>query len=165
MNKNEITNRAVELIINSKPKEFTELNVNKVAELLDISVPHLSREFKKKMNISLHEYILREKIKRSCFILKQNESLTVKKVSKIFDLSSCNYFIKVFKKYVGLTPGEFRKIDNGFFGLSDRRISPFDRRFGVKINRKDIFDRKFESELLDRRKKFRDRRIDLEKLL
>ena len=128
MKKKRLVDRAIAHIIKCKPLDFPELNVNAIANKLSVSVPHLSRDFKKNMNISLHEYIIREKIKRSCFLLKQNLRVTIKEVSKIFDFCSCDYFIKIFKKYVGVTPGEFRKIDNSFYGLCDRRKGLMDRR-------------------------------------
>ena len=132
MKKIKLTDRIIEYILRCKPSDFADLNVNAIAKSLEVSVPHLSRDFKKNMKICLHEYILREKIKRSCFLLKQNNRLTVKKVSLILDFCSCDYFIRIFKNHVGTTPGKFRKIHKGFFGLKDRRKGLIDRRFGPK---------------------------------
>jgi len=135
MKRIKLTNRIIEYILKCKPLDFHDLNVNAIAGHFNVSVPHLSRDFKKNMKICLHEYILREKIKRACFLLKQNLRLTVKEVSRILDFCSCDYFIRVFKKYVGTTPGEFRKMDKGFYGLCDRRKGSVDRRSGVKDRR------------------------------
>ena len=128
MKKKRLSSRVVEHVIKCKPADFAGLNVDAIARSFEVSVPHLSRDFKKNMKFCLHEYILREKIKRACFLLKQNHRLTVKEVSLILDFCSCDYFIRIFKKHVGTTPGEFRRIDNGFYGLCDKRKGPVDRR-------------------------------------
>ena len=135
MRKIKLKDRVINSIINCEPFDFGNLNVNKIASNLNVSVSHLSRDFKENMKISLHEYILREKIKRACFILKQNHRLTVKEIAQNMDCCSCSYFIKVFKKYVGITPAKFRELDNGFYGLHDRRKRPVHRRSGTRDRR------------------------------
>ena len=135
MKKIKLIDRIIEFVIKSKPADFAGLNVNAIARSLNVSVSHLSRDFKKNMKICLHEYLQREKIKRACFLLKQNRRLTVNDVSQILDFCSCDYFIRIFKQHVGTTPGEFRKMDEGFYGLCDRRRGPVDRRIVVRDGR------------------------------
>jgi len=131
MTKKRITDRVVERVIKCKTSDLADLNVSAIARYLNVTVSHLSRAFKNSMKICLHEYIQREKIKRACFLLMQNHRLTVKEVSRIMDFCSCDYFIRVFKKHIGTTPGKFRKMGKGFYGLCDSRKEQVERRPGL----------------------------------
>lgn len=133
--KKKLTTRVVEYIIQGKPLDFADLNVNEIARRFNVSVPHLSRTFKSEQGICLKEFILKEKITRSRFLLTQDRRITIKKLATALDFCTCDYFIRVFKKYVGMTPGKYRKMNNDFYGLNDRRIDPVDRRSGIKDRR------------------------------
>jgi AraC-like DNA-binding protein len=133
--KEKLTNRVVEYIIKGKPLDFADLNVNEIARRFKVSVPHLSRSFKLEQGICLKEFLLKEKITRSRFLLTQNRRMTIKELASALDFCSCDYFIRVFKKYVRMTPGRYRKIKGDFYGLQDRRTGPIDRRSGIKNRR------------------------------
>lgn len=144
----------IECVIKCKPSDCGDLNVDAIARHLKVSVPHLSRDFKKNMNINLHKYLVSEKIKCACFLLKQNHRLTVKQVAIILDFCSSDYFIKIFKKQIGITPGVFRKMDNRFYGLKDRRTGQMDRRCKSLSNSHKKFDKNIDNrntDLSDRR--------------
>ena len=87
--------------------------------------------------MGLREFISREKINRSRFLLQQNSELSVKEISVALDFCSTDYFIRVCKQQFGVTPGRCRKIDRGFYGLKDRRKGFRDRRSDQKDRRKD----------------------------
>lgn len=127
-----LTQKAIHFIIQCNPYEFACLNVNQIANRLNVSLAHLSRAFKADMGTGLKDYLLREKLNRVKFLLIQNQRLLVKDVAIIFGFCTCDYFIKVFRNHVGISPGRYRKIGNGFFGLKDRRKGPIERRVGLK---------------------------------
>ena len=135
MKEGNLTQKTVYFIIRCKPGKFSCLNVNQIASRLNVSAAHLSRAFKANMGIGLKEYLLREKLNRAKFLLIQNQRLRIKDVAIIFGFCTCDYFIRVFKNHVGVSPGRYREIDNGFFGLKDRRKGPLERR-------QDIVDRR-----------------------
>lgn len=157
-------------IIKHHPLDFSYLSENEIARHFNISTCHLSRVFKKEKGISLKDFLIREKINRCKFLLIQDKTLTVKKLAAAIGYSSSNYFIRVFKKYVGVTPGKFRKMNGGFYGLNDRRKGTVDRRTGLKDRRTGVDHRKNKSYSLinkpfltsrkrDRRQGFVDRRL------
>ncbi|MBP3347387.1 MAG: helix-turn-helix transcriptional regulator [Clostridia bacterium] len=83
--------------------------VEDVALSLNVSYAHLSRLFKKYTNMTLVEYINREKVK------KMEEHLWRKKLTS-FELAQSvgitdeKYALRLFKKYTGLTVGAYTKL-------------------------------------------------------
>lgn len=136
MKEGNLAQKTIHFIIQCNPYEFACLNVNQIANRLKVSLAHLSRAFKENMGTGLKDYLLREKLNRAKFLLIQNRRLLVKDVAIIFGFCTCDYFIKVFRNYVGISPGRYRKIGNGFFGLKDRRKGPIERRVGLKDMKK-----------------------------
>jgi AraC-like DNA-binding protein len=135
MKSGNLIQKVVLYLTQCNPGKFEGLNVNQIASTLNVSEAHLSRAFKAGMGIGLKKFILIEKLIRARFLLIQNQRLRVKDVAIIFDFCSCDYFIRVFKNHVGVSPGKYREIDNGFFGLKDRRKGPMERRAGLKDRR------------------------------
>lgn len=128
MKKKRLVCKAIEYILKKNPKELSSLTVKEIASGLNVSAPHLSRSFKDEMGINLKKFIVREKILAVRFFLIQNRKISIKDVSSYFDFCSCDYFINLFKEYTGMTPGQFRKMYKGFYGLRDRRKGLSDRR-------------------------------------
>ena len=128
------------------------------------------QNFKEEKEISLKDFLVREKINRCKFLLIQDKTLTVKKLAAAIGYSSSDYFIRVFKRHVGVTPGKFREMNGGFYGLNDRRKGAVDRRISVKDRRTGVDHRKHKlyslinkpfltSRNRDRRQGLPDRRI------
>ena len=68
----------------------------------------ISHQFKEKTGIGLREYITSLRIS-DAKILLTNSDLSVTEVAFAVGFSSSNYFANVFKRDVGITPGEYRK--------------------------------------------------------
>lgn len=96
-------------IIKYCAEHITEKNIlNNISKELNFSVSYLSKKFKENMNISFTSYIQKIRIEKCLFLL----SNTNKKISETAFLCGYNdmkYFYYVFKKYVGMTPKEYRK--------------------------------------------------------
>jgi YesN/AraC family two-component response regulator len=58
------------------------------------------------------EYILNEKIKHAKKLLK-NPKIHVNEVSYATGFEDCNYFIRLFKKYEGVTPKQYQLMNVG----------------------------------------------------
>ena len=78
-----------------------------IAQSLYISRPHLSARFHKETGITLSDYILKEKTEEAKRLLRYTDkSLTA--ISAYLGFSSQSHFSRTFRKYAGITPGEYR---------------------------------------------------------
>jgi len=84
-----------------------DLNVSKIADHFQMNLSHLSKFFKKQTGQGLLDYINKVRIEKAKEILKE-EVLSIKDVSAKVGFYNSNAFIRVFKKYEGVTPGKYR---------------------------------------------------------
>lgn len=88
--------------------ENPEFNMSVLAEALNISSVTLAVEFKSSMGISPSDYLAIIRMERAKVLLKESQ-LRVKEVSVAVGYEDDHVFMRRFKKYVGKTPGEYRK--------------------------------------------------------
>jgi AraC-like DNA-binding protein len=69
---------------------------------------YLSALFKKTEQITITDYILREKVKLAKNLLTYSE-YTIEHIGLYLGFSSQSHFGKVFKKYTGVTPNLYRQ--------------------------------------------------------
>lgn len=84
------------------------LSLESLAQELHISASHLSRTFKKSRNESLTEYINRARIEKAKEYLKTTDTLTYE-IAELVGYHDPTYFSSIFKKYVGVSPTEYRQ--------------------------------------------------------
>lgn len=84
------------------------LTREELALCLDVSPEHLSRKFHKECGLSLKEYINMYRISKSKGYLKKVEK-KIGDVALSVGIPDLNYFCKLFKRFIGLTPNDFRK--------------------------------------------------------
>lgn len=108
-------NMDIECQLKHKIMEYVEenyhdknLNVSKIGEYFDMTPSYISRLFKDRTGESLLDYINETRLKKAKELLVQND-LTVEKVGSMVGYSNSNTFIRVFKKYEGITPGKYRE--------------------------------------------------------
>ncbi len=82
--------------------------VEEIAAAVGKSVPYISRLFAKEMGTTLSDYITQKKIETAASML-QFSDYTALEISSFLSFSSQSYFIKQFKKYIGITPKEYRE--------------------------------------------------------
>jgi YesN/AraC family two-component response regulator len=85
-----------------------DLNVGEIAKLFFISPTYLSKLFKKDAGCSVIEYINKQRVKRATYLLK-NTALPIHQISSMVGIDDLNYFSRLFKKYMDITPSQFRK--------------------------------------------------------
>jgi len=106
----------------SKAAEFIEnhyaenITLNQLAKLADIPVNTLLKEFKAAFNTSPIHYIIELKIRKACELLMQ-EHRNITEISNIVGFSDSNYFSRLFKERIGLSPSEYR---NTFLKKQDK---------------------------------------------
>ncbi len=85
-----------------------DIYLNLFAEKLKLTGAYISSYFKEKTNINLTDYINSYRIKKAV-ILSENPQNKNKDIAEMVGLPNINTFIRLFKKYTGYTPGEYRK--------------------------------------------------------
>lgn len=84
-----------------------ELTLDKIGAAFDISPNYLSRKFKKKTGKNFVQYINDKRMERAVELLEGTD-MTVVKISELVGFNDQQYFHKLFKRYYGVTPIEFR---------------------------------------------------------
>ena len=82
-------------------------SLSKMAEYCNVSTGYLSRLFSKEVGESYSSFTSRLKVEWAKALLETTDK-TIYEISEELGFSEAGYFIKIFKKYVGLTPAAYR---------------------------------------------------------
>jgi AraC-like DNA-binding protein/mannose-6-phosphate isomerase-like protein (cupin superfamily) len=82
------------------------------AKLAGLSVPHFSALFRRKTGFAPIDYFLRLKVQRACQLL-DTTSMRIEEVANAIGCADAYYFSRFFKKIVGLSPREYRRVPKG----------------------------------------------------
>ncbi len=85
-----------------------DLSLSQLADAFHISAPHLSRLFKENMETNFIDYLISTRIERAKSLLL-NTDCKVSEVAEKVGYNSLPSFLKIFKKYTGRTPSEYRR--------------------------------------------------------
>ncbi|MDQ0255927.1 AraC-like DNA-binding protein [Evansella vedderi] len=106
------------LATNMIKKRYKEpLSVEEIADAVQLSKYYFIKLFRENMNMTPMQYVTKIRLEQALHLLRYTDS-TVKEIAKLVGYSDDNYFNKVFRKVVGISPGEFRK---------NKHSLPFDR--------------------------------------
>jgi two-component system response regulator YesN len=84
-----------------------DVTLKAVAALVAMDEAYFSGLFKKKTGVTLIHYVQQVRINRAKGLLEQTE-LAVGEVGERVGFPNTNYFIKIFKRWTGQTPSEYR---------------------------------------------------------
>lgn len=84
-----------------------KIQLEKVAEAIGVSQGHLSRVFREDTGMSIQDYIQQFRVERAANLLKFSEA-SLMEISDYVCFHSQSHFGSVFKKYMGMTPGQYR---------------------------------------------------------
>lgn len=105
----------LEKVIQYVEEHYNEdITLSDIADKLHINYYYLSTYFKNQTSENLTTYINRIKIEKAQKLLRDSQD-TIAEISKIVGFSDHNYFSKVFKKHVGMTPSMYRRKELGLF--------------------------------------------------
>jgi YesN/AraC family two-component response regulator len=79
-----------------------------IADRVSLSSYYFSRLFKKEVGVNLSQYILHKRLEVAKRMLEETEQSIVD-ISVSVGFQEHNYFGKIFKKFTGVTPSEYRK--------------------------------------------------------
>lgn len=82
------------------------VSVDDMAREFFMSRPYLSAKFKKETGKTLTDFILNEKTEEAKRLLRYSDK-SLSSISSYLGFSSQSHFIRVFRKYAGVTPGEY----------------------------------------------------------
>ncbi len=86
------------------------LTVDQIAEAMHMNRSYLSTKFKKETDRSLSSYVIDTKLKKSMEYLRNTDKPIIEIVN-LLGFSSQGYFQNVFKRHIGITPGQYRERD------------------------------------------------------
>jgi two-component system, response regulator YesN len=84
-----------------------DIGLPDVAEQLGITQSYLSRLFKEKTSYTFLEYITCYRLRKALQLL-QNRSLKINEIAHQTGFRDHGYFTQLFRRYMGVTPGQFR---------------------------------------------------------
>lgn len=109
---NNYNNKSIRLVLRKaveyiKSHYHEQVTLNEVAEHTFVSTYYISRMFKREMGINFVDYLNEIRIEKAKEMLKDVRYKTYEVAEKV-GIPDAHYFSKLFKKYVGVTPTEFR---------------------------------------------------------
>lgn len=84
-----------------------DLSLKTQAALLNVNASYLSTLFKKETGQTLTDYVNKKRVEHALFLLNSS-SMQIQTIAQYCGIPDVNYFTKIFKKYVGKTPKEYR---------------------------------------------------------
>ena len=103
-NYSRITCSAIQIMENN----YASINsIEEIADILNISFSHFTREFTKEIGTNPIKYLTNIRLTHSVKLLLET-SLSIDNVATSCGFSNGNYFTKLFKKHMNLTPGRYR---------------------------------------------------------
>ncbi len=86
-----------------------DLSFQDAADHVGLSVQHLSRMFRRELGITFVDYLTGVRIRKAIELL-QDEEMKIYEISQRTGYATQHYFSNVFKKHLGVSPVEYRKI-------------------------------------------------------
>ena len=102
----ELMTKATELIEKNYGRE--EFSLQEAADMIGLSVPYLSRMFRKEAGCTFVDYLTNLRMRKATILL-HDDSVKIYEVSEKVGYSSQQYFSLVFKKKFGVSPIEYRQ--------------------------------------------------------
>jgi len=84
-----------------------DLSLELVAKQVFINPSYLSSKFKKEVGLTISDFINKQRIEESKYFLL-NTNTTISDIALLFKFCNQSYYSALFKKYNGVTPGQFR---------------------------------------------------------
>lgn len=89
-----------------------KISLDDLAEMFFINKFSLTRLFRGEFGISVGDYLIQMRLSRAKSLLGSS-NMSVREIGNICGFKNINYFCKIFKKWEGISPGEFQRINRG----------------------------------------------------
>lgn len=109
MDQNRLYTKVVSDAINIIDSEFTKnVTLEEIAKRVGVSSQYLSKIFKEETNQTFVEYLTNLRINRAKEIIQTSDQ-SIKQVGIMVGYKDPNYFSRIFRSVVGISPSDFRK--------------------------------------------------------
>ena len=103
-----VVNRVIEELDKEKYEKFS---LDKISKNVSYSKSYLCRQFKKVTGVTIIYYFYSLKVEEAKKMLIHGDH-TIEETSDLLNFDSVQYFSKVFKKYSGLSPSNWRTVSS-----------------------------------------------------
>lgn len=90
-----------------------QIGLKEMAEVAGQSKYHFSREYERRLGITPVRYLTEVRLAHAVKLMMSTES-NLEEIAQKSGFSNANYFGKVFRKYMGVSPGIFRENNNTY---------------------------------------------------
>lgn len=101
---------AAEFILTRKTEELASLTGQEIAETLGLDLSHLSETFEAHQRIKLDQFIIREKLHRSIFILDEDRKISIDDLARKLGFRETRQFAREFENYLLIPPRLYQEI-------------------------------------------------------
>ena len=84
-----------------------DLSMTQIASNVNVSPTYFASLFKNVTGISLHQYVIKERVERAKLLLTKNTHLTIANIASQVGFSSQSHLIHHCKRLTGMTPRQF----------------------------------------------------------
>lgn len=115
MNKTLEEKNKMEGSIAGKMLEFIHINYNKdisledIAEAFNLTTNYMGVLFKESTAHNFKDYLNMYRVEKAKELLKSKKGIKIKEVAELVGCNNVNTFIRIFKKYEGISPGKYSK--------------------------------------------------------
>ncbi|TCL56669.1 AraC family two component transcriptional regulator [Kineothrix alysoides] len=95
-----------------------KISLTEISDALGISKNYFCSLFKQETSENFLNYVTRTKIKRAKYLLKE-KNMRIYEVCNYLGYTDTTYFTKLFKKYIGMTPNEYKKTECENYEISE----------------------------------------------
>ena len=84
------------------------LSLSTIAKKMNMNASYLSNLFKRETGMTITYFINQQKVRQAAEYLKESQ-ISIAQVSERVGIHDVNYFARIFKKHLGMSPSDFRK--------------------------------------------------------
>jgi AraC-type DNA-binding domain-containing proteins len=88
-----------------------QITLTEISSKLKFSLPYICKRFKSDVGMTFNEYLQKKRIEQSCRLIA-NTDKKFSEISELVGYSDIKFFNQIFKKYLNMTPREFKKLYN-----------------------------------------------------
>lgn len=101
----------IESILNYMHVNYNkDISLNSMADYVSLSTPYLSKLFKSETGENFLEYLTKIRIEKSKVLLRDPD-FRITTISEKVNFGNAQNYIRIFKKYEGMTPGQYREMN------------------------------------------------------